>query len=289
MDSNYFPSDAEIRKEMEKMVRMVDIENTTTKQFIKLLSDQMGLDLKPKKNFIKSNLTSVLDEMESSGGEEEEIEEEEEEDIAEESNDDESEASVAKSSKKQRGGRGILAVKELSPEMAAFMGTSEAARTEVVKQLWVHIKKAGLQNPSNRQEIILDQRLKQIFKVDRMTMFSLNKYVAAHVYPFRPVNLNERSQEAMKRKAESTEKKKKTYEPKKRKAGTQPPWLLSDNLAAVVGTKILPRPQVIQKLWLYIREKNLQVSPGFSMGKFSYIISKCLIFVVDSFLLLEST
>ena len=268
MDSNHFPSDAAIRKEMEKMVRMVDIENTTTKQFIKLLSDQMGLDLKPKKNFIKSNLTAVLDEMESSDGEEEEEEEEEEE--AEESNDDESEASGARS-KKQHGGRGILAVKELSPEMAAFMGTSEAARTEVVKQLWVHIKKEGLQNPSNKQEIILDQRLKQVFKVDRMTMFSLNKYVAAHVYPFRPVNLNERSKEAVKRKAESTEKKK-TNEPKKRKAGTQPPWLLSDNLAAVVETKILPRPQVIQKLWLYIREKKLQVSPGLSKGKFSSII-----------------
>jgi hypothetical protein len=39
-----------------------------------------------------------------------------------------------------------------------------------------------------------------------------------------------------------------------------------------VETKFLPRPQVIQKLWLYIREKKLQVSPGLSKGKFSSII-----------------
>lgn len=253
MDSNKLPSDAEIRKEMEKMVRLVDIENTTTKQFIKLLSDQMGVDLKPKKDFIKGNLTAVLDELESD--EEEEIDEESNDD-----DDDDSEASVAKS-ELRNSGKGILAVKELSPEMAAFMGTPEAARTDVVKQLWAHIKKAGLQNPSNKQEIILDKRLKQLFNVDKVTMFSLNKYVAAHVHPFRPVNLDERSQHAVKRKAERRETKntkKAKNGSKKRRAGTQPPWLLSENLAAVVGQEILPRPQVIQKLWVYIKEHNLQ-------------------------------
>jgi upstream activation factor subunit UAF30 len=261
MDSNKLPRDAEIRKEMEKMVRLVDIENTTTKQFIKQLSDQMGVDLKPKKDFIKDNLTAVLDELES----------DEEEEIDEESNDDDdSEASVARS-EMRRSGKGILAVKELSPEMAAFMGTPEAARTDVVKQLWAHIKKAGLQNPSNKQEIILDKRLKQLFHVDKVTMFSLNKYVAAHVHPFRPVNLDERSHYAVKRKAESKATKKTKDGSKKRRAGTQPPWLLSENLAAVVGQEILPRPQVIQKLWVYIKEHNLQVSRGLSTDKIGHL------------------
>ncbi len=33
----------------------------------------------------------------------------------------------------------------LSPELAAFMGVREARRSEVVKQLWAHIKANGLQ------------------------------------------------------------------------------------------------------------------------------------------------
>lgn len=264
MDSNELPSDADIRKEMEKMVRFVDIEKTTTKQFIKLLSDQMGIDLKPKKDFIKSNLTAVLDEMES----------DEEQGIDEDSDDDDSEASNPRSKPRRPRGKGILIAKELSPEMAAFMGSPEAARTDVVKQLWVHIRKEGLQNPNNKQEIFLDERLKQIFKgVDKLTMFSLNKYISPHIHPFKAVNIDEPSQHAVKRKAENKETKGPRKEPKKRKAGTQPPWRLSENLAAVVGKDILPRPQVVQKLWVYIREHNLQVSRLLSPDELCCIIS----------------
>mmetsp|Transcript_29371 Transcript_29371/g.43863 ORF Transcript_29371/g.43863 Transcript_29371/m.43863 type:complete len:366 (+) Transcript_29371:344-1441(+) len=54
------------------------------------------------------------------------------------------------------------------------------------------------------------------------------------------------------------DKKKKKKEQKKKAPGMQAPYRLSDDLVAVVGKSILPRPQVTQALWKYIRENDLQ-------------------------------
>ena len=86
----------------------------------------------------------------------------------------------------------------------------------------------------------------------------MNKYIGAHVEPYKPVDLTTPS-------ASTTAKKRKAKaEPggkggAKKKAGMQAPYRLSDELVAVVGKRILPRPQVTQALWAYIRENNLQV------------------------------
>lgn len=250
--SAVLPKDEDIRKEMEKLVTSVDIDNTTTKQFIKLLSKQMKVDLKPKKSFIKDTLTSIFDSMES--GEENQIEDESEGKIIA---DQKSKKSTRKIVISNRGG-GLAAIKELSPAMADFMGKLSAARTEIVKELWVYIKENDLQNPQNKKEIICDDRLKKIFGVDQVTMFTLNKYVGAHIHPFSPVNLTELSENSKKRKAENAFKK--IHGNKTRITGIHVPWLLSDDLSAVVGKRVLSRPQVTQGLWVYIREHNLQVS-----------------------------
>jgi upstream activation factor subunit UAF30 len=57
-----------------------------------------------------------------------------------------------------------------------------------------------------------------------------------------------------KRKAPSSSSKK----PTKRKAGTQPPYRLSEELQEIVGEPVLPRPQVVSKIWSYIKEHQLQ-------------------------------
>ena len=45
----------------------------------------------------------------------------------------------------------------------------------------------------------------------------------------------------------------------KRKSGLmKTPCMLSDKLAAVVGSKKLTRPQVVKKLWVYIKKHKLQ-------------------------------
>ena len=50
----------------------------------------------------------------------------------------------------------------------------------MVSKLWTHIKANNLQNPEKKTEIILDDHLKTVFKVDSMTMFAMNKLLAPH-------------------------------------------------------------------------------------------------------------
>eukprot|EP01083_Nonionella_stella_P266046 900469_1 len=237
--ADVLPEDADIRKEMEKLVQNIDIESITTKQFIKMLSKTMGVDLKQKKKYIKGALTEVLDAMENDSDEEE-------------------------TKPKKRGGGGLTAVKEISPEMAAFLGMGDKmARTEVVKALWAYIKKNDLQNPNDKREILLDEKMKELFHADKITMFTMNKYVSAHVHPFKAVNLNEPSENSKKKKEQNARKRKaakdaKNEKAKKRKPSNQPPWRLSQDLIAVVQKEILSRPQVTKALWVYIKENDLQ-------------------------------
>lgn len=247
------PSDAAIRSKMEMLVPTVDLETITTKQFIVMLSTGMGgADLSSKKKYIKATLTEVLDAM--SGNEESADEESEEE----------------PPQKKRRAG-GLSAVKEVSDELAAFLGQGkEMARTEVVKGLWVYIKAQDLQNPKDRREIILDDKMKNLFHVDRFTMFTMNKYVGSHIHPFTPVDLSSLSENSKKKKEEAEKRRQAKKDAKKdgkkekqkpRRRGVQAPWRLSEELANIVGKEILPRPQVTKGLWAYIKKHDLQ-KPG---------------------------
>jgi len=81
----------------------------------------------------------------------------------------------------------------------------------------------------------------------------MNKYIGAHIEPYKPVDLTTNTT-APKKKKSKKDKNGKT----KRKAPQQAPYQLSPELVRVVGRQILPRPQVVKKLWVYIREHNLQ-------------------------------
>ncbi|MBI5405414.1 hypothetical protein HY972_00020 [Candidatus Kaiserbacteria bacterium] len=70
----------------------------------------------------------------------------------------------------------------LSPELEAVVGSGPMPRTEVVKQLWVYIKKHDLQNPKNKRNILADDKLKAIFGgKSEVTMFEMTKLVSAHL------------------------------------------------------------------------------------------------------------
>jgi chromatin remodeling complex protein RSC6 len=69
----------------------------------------------------------------------------------------------------------------LSPELEAVIGKGPMPRTEVVKQLWVYIKKNNLQNPQNKRNILADAKLKLVFGKDEVTMFEMTKLVSAHL------------------------------------------------------------------------------------------------------------
>lgn len=231
---------------MKRLVNDVDLQTTGVKKFTKLLSKEFGgIDLSHRKTFIKTALGEIINSMDDDGSEEEE-----------EEADSQSEEEEEQPKKKRRktsgggGGGGLAAVKEISPELAEFLGRgSKMARTEVVKCLWEYIREHNLQDPNNKREIILDANMKKVFGCDQFNMFTMNKYIGAHIEPFKPVDLTV-----------STPKKKKTSKEKKpRKAGTQAPYQLSPELVRVTGKQILPRPQVTKALWEYIRANDLQV------------------------------
>ena len=70
----------------------------------------------------------------------------------------------------------------LSPELESVVGKGPLPRTEVVKQLWVYIKKNNLQNPANKRNILADDKLKVIFGgKGEVTMFEMTKLVSAHM------------------------------------------------------------------------------------------------------------
>ena len=62
------------------------------------------------------------------------------------------------------------------------------------------------------------------------------------------------------KKAPRAKKGKKTKKGKKRKANPafMRPLTVSPELAAVIGSKPIPRPQVVKKLWAYIKKNDLQ-------------------------------
>lgn len=70
----------------------------------------------------------------------------------------------------------------LSPELEEVVGKGPMPRGEVVKQMWVYIKKHDLQNPANKRNILADEKLKPLFGgKEEVTMFEMTKLVSAHM------------------------------------------------------------------------------------------------------------
>lgn len=51
----------------------------------------------------------------------------------------------------------------------------QMSRPQIVKQLWVYIRANALQDPNKKSDIINDELFKEVFGVEKMTMFSMNK------------------------------------------------------------------------------------------------------------------
>ena len=68
-----------------------------------------------------------------------------------------------------------------SKELAAVVGSSPLPRPEVVSKVWDYIKKNNLQNPTNKREIMADDKLEKVFGKKSVTMFEMNKHLAQHL------------------------------------------------------------------------------------------------------------
>ena len=217
------PTDKVLRAHIRRLIPLVNLQNTGVKAFTKLLSKECGgADLKARSKFIKIALSEAINEMDDDDSSEE----------ADESDDDEPKKKAPRKT-------GLSVKKEISPELATFLGKDKdemMARTDIVKDMWVYIKAHELQNPENKREIFLDKKMKKVFGCDSFTMFTMNKYLGAHIHPFKPVDLTTNT--AKKKKATTAGKKRKKKgdggdddddKKKKRKAkkpGLQPRKLL---------------------------------------------------------------
>lgn len=76
---------------------------------------------------------------------------------------------------------GIHAPVQPSPELGVIVGKDRLPRSEVISKVWAYIKQHNLQNPANKREILADAALEKVFGKKSVTMFEMNKYIAAHV------------------------------------------------------------------------------------------------------------
>ena len=68
-----------------------------------------------------------------------------------------------------------------SAALAAVIGAKPIPRTQVVKKLWVYIKKNNLQDAENRRNINADSKLKEVFGKNTVSMFEMTKIVSKHL------------------------------------------------------------------------------------------------------------
>ncbi len=70
----------------------------------------------------------------------------------------------------------------ISADLAEVVGKGPMPRSEVVKKLWIYIKKNNLQDPQNKRNINADEALEKVFGGKRtVNMFEMTKLVSKHL------------------------------------------------------------------------------------------------------------
>jgi upstream activation factor subunit UAF30 len=93
-------------------------------------------------------------------------------------------AAKKKAAKKSARKPNAAFMKPLTPSaaLAEVVGNKAIPRTEVVKKMWVYIKKNGLQDKKNRRMINADAKLKPVFAgKGQVSMFDMAKLISKHL------------------------------------------------------------------------------------------------------------
>ena len=76
---------------------------------------------------------------------------------------------------------GFMKPMQPSEDLAKIVGSQPLPRSEVTKKIWAHIKKNKLQNPTNKREILADEKLQPIFGGKKLDMFQMTKAGNKHL------------------------------------------------------------------------------------------------------------
>ena len=89
---------------------------------------------------------------------------------------------VKKVKKARKANAAFMKPLKVSDELALVVGKGPLPRTQVVKLLWVYIKKHKLQDPKNKRNIKADANLKEVFGGKGVVnMFEMTKLVSKHL------------------------------------------------------------------------------------------------------------
>ncbi|KAI3717039.1 hypothetical protein L1987_68354 [Smallanthus sonchifolius] len=273
-------SDSDLVDRLRQFLSTSDFTTTTTASIRRQLEQDFGIDLSDKKAFIREQVDLYIQNQqqnEEDNGDEEEEQEEAEDEVE----DEEEDAGNGKSgggrkrrSKKEnkevkKKGGGFTKLCSLSPQLQKFIGVPELARTEVVKQLWSYIREHDLQDPANRRNIRCAEPLRELFGVDTIDMFQMNKALAKHIWPLNSDGAPKEKQPKKEREEDSDEPKRKEKRQKSGGgggggggggSGIMAPIPLSEALVKFLGTgeNALARSDVVKRIWDYIKQNNLQ-------------------------------
>ncbi|KAK7823389.1 upstream activation factor subunit spp27 [Quercus suber] len=142
-------------------------------------------------------------------------------------------------------------------------------KQKVVKKLWAYIRENNLQDPKNRQNILCDESLRAIFRVDCINMFQMNKALTKHIWPLNVEDgvLDDSLQKEKQCKQEEEDEEEDSDDPnrrgkrqKKGSSGLLACLPLSDALVKFLGTgeNSLSRAGAVKRMWEYIKQNDLQ-------------------------------
>ncbi|KAI8902364.1 SWIB/MDM2 domain-containing protein [Globomyces pollinis-pini] len=136
---------------------------------------------------------------------------------------------------------------QLSEPLQKIIGTEELPRTQVTKKLWEYIKSKELQDPTDKRYILCDDLLESVFDTKRLFMMSIAKGLKDHLItkpnPNKPKTEDDGDEKVSK---------------KSTKGGFNKLHELSEPLQDLLNEKYVSRPQVVKRLWDYIKENSLQ-------------------------------
>ncbi len=91
-------------------------------------------------------------------------------------------AKKKKAAKKAKRKSGLMMTQcKLSAELAAVVGTKSATRPQVVKKLWVYIKKHKLQDAKKKRIIKPDAKLSEVIGKKPVDMLKLAGLLSKHI------------------------------------------------------------------------------------------------------------